>query len=274
MLHTLVIFRQLRSTSEARFTSGLRRIGSTWGSRTADDDPGGFMEELKQCGARTRKGTPCKQLPAAGRERYAYHGGKTPRGIASPHWKYGMFSKAMPAAVANRFRKAASDPGLLSLVRDAAVIDARMLEVFGSLAKPGGSWDAVLKAKEAILTARRKNDMVALRNALIEAVAAIEAGSREVEGWKEISGLIESRRKLVEAIWKHEIQSTQIVTITQVQVLFDGLAKLVRKGFVELMGQLVGDREQQAARKVLTDISEGFLRLASASVPLPTDTVQ
>jgi hypothetical protein len=179
----------------------------------------------------------------------------------------------MPPAVAERFQKAAADPGRLSLVRDVAMIDARLLEVLGQLGKDGSNWDAVVKAKENILAAGRKDDNVALRNALNEVVAAIEAGSGEVERWKDISDLIESRGKLVEAIWKHEIQSAQILTMTQAKALFNGLAMLVRKGFVELMAQLVEDREKQAAQKVLTDIAEGMKKLAN-TVPLLADTVQ
>jgi hypothetical protein len=181
-----------------------------------------------------------------------------------------LFSKVMPHIVAERFRKAASDPELLSLIRDTAVIDARMREVFGSLGKPGGSWNAVLRAKEAILRARRKRDMVALRNALNDVVAAIEASSGEVERWREVSDLIDSRRKLVGAIWKHQVR----MTMPQIIALFNGLAMLVRKGFVELIAQLVEERDKQAARKVLADIVEGLESLAHLPVPPLTDPVQ
>ena len=56
------------------------------------------------CGAKTRQGTPC-ELPAgwgtdhAGVGRCKLHGGATPRGADSPHYKHGLHSRYLPAEV-------------------------------------------------------------------------------------------------------------------------------------------------------------------------------
>lgn len=44
-----------------------------------------------ECGAKTRSGKPCK-APAMENGRCRIHGGKTPRGMDSPHWKHGNSS--------------------------------------------------------------------------------------------------------------------------------------------------------------------------------------
>jgi hypothetical protein len=44
------------------------------------------------CGAKTRRGTACQQ-PAMRNGRCRLHGGKTPRGLASPHLKHGRYSQ-------------------------------------------------------------------------------------------------------------------------------------------------------------------------------------
>lgn len=49
-------------------------------------------ELVKQCGAKTRKGTPCRRAPLEGRKRCKLHGGATPRGPESPHFRHGRYS--------------------------------------------------------------------------------------------------------------------------------------------------------------------------------------
>lgn len=51
------------------------------------------MKKDNICGAKTRSGNPCKRKPAKGRSRCRLHGGATPKGMDSPHWKTGLYSK-------------------------------------------------------------------------------------------------------------------------------------------------------------------------------------
>lgn len=53
---------------------------------------------VNKCGAKTRAGTPCQRAPLAGRTRCRLHGGATPRGRASPHWRHGRRSIAVREA--------------------------------------------------------------------------------------------------------------------------------------------------------------------------------
>lgn len=50
----------------------------------------------RQCGAKTRSGTPCRKWTLHGRTRCRNHGGRTPFGIASPNLKHGWYSKYFP----------------------------------------------------------------------------------------------------------------------------------------------------------------------------------
>lgn len=47
------------------------------------------------CGARTRAGGSCKRAPSRGRNRCDRHGGKSPRGAASPQYKHGIYAQAL-----------------------------------------------------------------------------------------------------------------------------------------------------------------------------------
>ena len=53
------------------------------------------------CGARTRKGTPCRRPAGWGTDhpgvgRCKYHGGATPRGADSPHYRHGLRCRYLP----------------------------------------------------------------------------------------------------------------------------------------------------------------------------------
>lgn len=47
----------------------------------------------RRCGARTRSGRPCRNWTATGRSRCRLHGGASLRGMASPHYKHGAYSR-------------------------------------------------------------------------------------------------------------------------------------------------------------------------------------
>ncbi len=58
-----------------------------------DATRGGVKGWKRRCGAKTRKGTPCQRPPMAGMTRCRLHGGATPIGMASPHYKHGRRSR-------------------------------------------------------------------------------------------------------------------------------------------------------------------------------------
>lgn len=85
------------------------------------------------CGAKLKNGTGhCRRSPVTGRSRCHVHGGATPRGIASPHFLHGRYSKALPVQLAATYEQARRDPELLNLRDEIALIDARMSELLHS----------------------------------------------------------------------------------------------------------------------------------------------
>src|SRR5215831_19115754 len=60
-----------------------------------NNNPNGWKS---QCGAKCRTtGKPCTRPPVSGRTRCRVHGGATPVGIASPHYKHGRRSAYLDA---------------------------------------------------------------------------------------------------------------------------------------------------------------------------------
>lgn len=70
-----------------------------------------MKSDVTPCGARTRKGTPCRQPVVPGRSRCHYHGGASLRGRDHPRYRHGGRTQE---AIAQR-REAAA---LSRMIRD------------------------------------------------------------------------------------------------------------------------------------------------------------
>jgi len=183
--------------------------------------------------------------------------------MAHYNFSTGIYSKAMPTALAQRFIEAAQDPDLLSMQRLVGVEQARLTELLSGLDKPGGSWQEIIKADSIMNEARRRNDVPALRNALNALSDAIRLGAAERERWEEIQKCIDAIHGLVDSIQRHQVQGQQVITLIQLQVLFTAFAKLVREAFIRAMAQAQDDRMKVVLKKSLMEVSEGFLRVTS-----------
>src|SRR4028118_1298183 len=93
----------------------------------------------KLCGAKTRAGGQC-QNPAMGNGRCRKHGGATPQGLASPHWKGKGRGIGLQGEMAARFKAALESPGLMSLREDAALHYMRMFELLEGIEGELGLW--------------------------------------------------------------------------------------------------------------------------------------
>jgi len=61
------------------------------------------------------------------------HGGRTPRGAASPHFKTGRYSRSLPGHLVADYERALHDPKLLSLRNEIAVNEAMLVTVLQQL---------------------------------------------------------------------------------------------------------------------------------------------
>ena len=60
-----------------------------------DADTGDQRPLPGRCGARTRSGLACLAYPVAGRTRCRMHGGASPRGVSSPHYRHGRARRSV-----------------------------------------------------------------------------------------------------------------------------------------------------------------------------------
>jgi hypothetical protein len=168
----------------------------------------------------------------------------------------------MPQGLGRRFSAAMSDPELLRLEKDVGLIEARLLELIERVDKSGAGqlWANVQKAFAEFQEALRGGDKVAVSVTLNELGDRIKRGAADWQTWGEIMQVIEQRRRLIDSIRKHEVQSAEIVTLTEAQVLFSGMAHLVREHV----------KDKQALRA----IAEGFAKLTQGPVALLPQKVE
>lgn len=82
---------------------------------------------MVQCQANSKQsGEQCKRSAVPGRAVCSMHGGKTPVGMASPHFKHGRHSKYLPISLAKKYHEAQDDPVLLGLREEILLIDVRI----------------------------------------------------------------------------------------------------------------------------------------------------
>lgn len=147
----------------------------------------------RQCSATSkRSGERCRKHAMKGRSVCRAHGGATPRGMASPHWKHGRYSSALPEGLAARYEAALADSRLLSLRDDIALVNLEITEALASVC--GKFPDPAV----------------------------------EQDAWIRVRQAMETRRKLVETEAKHLQMSKQMYTAEEVFSLVGALLETVR----------------------------------------------
>jgi len=203
------------------------------------------------CQAKRTNGEPCKAQAVRGKRVCRVHGGMTPSGIASPHFKTGRYSKALPARMLEAYTTAASDPQLLEQREQIAVLDARLIDLLARVdtGESGAIWQALMQQRMDFIASKRANDVKGQTTALNTILDLITEGHTDYRAWGEVQSVLEQRRRLVESERKRQVEMQQMVTSQQVMVLVSALLESVKRN--------VSDRAALAA------IQTDFIRLTA-----------
>lgn len=189
----------------------------------------------RQCDAKSKQsGQRCKN-PAMANGKCRLHGGKTPKGVASPHYKHGRYSKYGPSSLRDAAAEFLRDPDLLSLQSNLALCDARIADVLTKLDE-GGSYDALAtlrKLRGEYRAAAVRKDQEAQIAQLREMFRVIDEASDTVALLGELDKLTEQRRRLVDTETKRQTSDLTSITIERaygfVDVLLDIVARHVKE---------------------------------------------
>ena len=120
------------------------------------------------------------------------HGGRTPRGAASPHFTTGRHSRSLPGHLVATHERARADPTLLSLREELALVDAMIADHLRQLANDGPA-----------------------------------AADRRV--FRRIFSLIEQRRRLVGAEVRHLVLAREVLTAEEAYALLGAVVAIVAR---------------------------------------------
>jgi len=196
----------------------------------ATDNLMGICDAVSQ-----QTGQRCRQHVKPGRSKCHYHGGNTPRGIASPQHKHGRYSSVLPARLAGAYQAAISDPDLLHLKSDIALLDSRLADVISQVSnsEAGELWKNLKQAVKDYRKAKEDDQYTALQQILW----FIEEGYTEYQSWIEIRSMLQERKSLVESERKRLVDMQQMITSNQAMLLIGAIYETIRANVTD-KGQL------------------------------------
>jgi hypothetical protein len=185
-----------------------------------------------QCKAWSRRNQQqCRNPAMRGQEVCRMHGGKTPRGPASTHYKDGRHSRFLPARMFAAYHAAGLDPELMSLRRDLALLDARIIDVLKRVdsGEAGVIWQAAQAAMARFDREWVKKDGDGMEAALAEMRRLLTQGASDWATWREVGKLIEQRCKLVESEQHRLTLAGEMIHREQAMALLGQVVAILRR---------------------------------------------
>ena len=184
-----------------------------------------------QCAATVYKtGKQCQRKAVTGKRVCQVHGGATPSGLASPHFKTGRYSKHLPSRLAAQYIAAESDPRLLELRDEVALTDARLADLLARVdtGESGALWQSLQALRMEVIACKRAGDSVGQTVALNALLDTVGQGHADYRAWAEIGGVIEQRRKLVESERKRLVEMQQTLTVERAMLLIGAISGVIK----------------------------------------------
>lgn len=174
-------------------------------------------------------GRPCKAWAVHGRTKCVTHGGASPApGPSHPAYKHGRYSKSLPTELLGRFKTGLSDPNLLQMSEELALLDTRSGQLLERLAtgESAKRWERVREAMRAVLSFQAQGDSDMLEEALDDLAKEVFAKA-DHEIWHEIRETIESRRRVASTERQRLAAAQQVVTVAEMLSLVSSLSAVV-----------------------------------------------
>jgi hypothetical protein len=179
----------------------------------------------------------CKRRVTPGRTVCHIHGGKTPRGIASPKFKHGKQSLELPARLISDYQAALADPDYLVQKEQIALLRARLNDLLRRVdtGESGGAWNKAQESYRAIVAALQAGDSAALSAALKELDGVIGRGVSDYGAWKEVHATLETQRRTIESEQKRITAASQTMTAQQAMALIAGIMAVIRDNVSDMV---------------------------------------
>lgn len=217
-------------------------------------------------GTSKRSGEQCKKDAMLGKDVCHIHGGKTPDGIASPHFKHGRKSrilKDLPERYRAAFTGHLEDEHLHGLDAEIALLDTMIGELLNKMQSGDGGnmWRQSQTAFQRFRQIQGNSEIPPERRGelMSEALNQLEnllvRGSADHALRNEIVSLVEKRRGLVDSAAKLEYQRSTVLSTKEAALL---AAYLARATVAAIDGMPVDDKHKRKAKQ---EVQNDFRRL-------------
>ena len=217
-----------------------------------------------KCQAKKTNGEPCKANAIDGKRVCRVHGGATPRGIASPHFKTGKHSKDLPTRLIGRYQEALADERLLELRADIALMESRLGDLLSRVDtnESGVLWKRTQSAYYELEESFKSADSALINSAMNKLRKCIKTGNDDYLAWDEVSKALGQRQRLVESERKRLIEAKQTISAEQVMVLLSAILDTLRRHITD--------------RRILSLISSDISKLITANnvIDVSADTTE
>jgi hypothetical protein len=183
-----------------------------------------------RCAAKIPKSDPprwCKRYPSRGRKRCRKHGGATPTGPASPHWKHGhrsQYAKVLPSGPMLAGYKAAIAASELRTLREqialAAGLEGELVARVAASSAGFAEWrrarDLATAAEKAL---REKGKEAAAGELLTQLFEILKAGASQVDAAADLAETLDLERRLRDTESKMTFRLMGAVSVEQLLVM-------------------------------------------------------
>lgn len=159
------------------------------------------------------------------------HGGLTPRGIASPQFVHGRYSKYLKGTTLGEiYERARDDPELLNLSEEILLVQTRLHQLVGKIPDEdsGGRWKEARTHFEKFKESSARQDEYGWRTALANLDATIKEGGKDSMLWEEILKTLKSYADLIAKEQKRRMDMNALVSVDQAVSLLAEVLMAVR----------------------------------------------
>lgn len=219
----------------------------------------------RRCHAKSKKTQQqCRRLAMVGNTVCYLHGGRSRRGIFSPQYKTGKYSKYLPVYLKESFETAIHDPDLLELRAELALCYTRLTTLLQQLDVEGtvAAWTTLRKALKVFRDAEVKGDIAAMRDHLTTISRLITDGAQDMEVWSEVYTVMETRRRLIETEHKRLVAGQHMLTAERATLLVSTILETVKDHIMQCV-------PPEYATKLMANLSTAFGRMALLEASAP-----
>jgi len=185
-----------------------------------------------QCKAKSKRSQqPCQRRASRGREVCYIHGGKSPIGPGSPHFRTGKYSKFLPSRMAADAEASLKDETLLELRDAIAATDARIIDLLKRVdaGEAGSLWRQAQEAFAKMRMEESRKNIDGMMIALSQAERYVSQGANDYAAWDELSKQFELRRKLCDSENRRLTQAHEVLNMDQAMLLLTQTVQIIQR---------------------------------------------